>query len=486
MKHLLLTTIAAVLLAATAFAGPIHTAAKTGDLAGIQAELDKGVDVDEGDDSWPGMTPLHYAADEGHTEVVELLIANGADVNAKNENGWTPLHLAAYWGGKEIVELLIAAGADVNAKDMSNWIGTPLDIATHPENPIDTAEIAELLRKHGGKTSEELKDLEAVKESIHAAARVGHIEAVKQHLTAGTDVNAKGGVRGETPLHSAAGKGHKEVAELLIANGANVNAKDRGGFMPLDEAIINENTEIVDLLRKHDGKSGAEDSIQVAASVGNIEAVKQHLATGADVNAKDDWGMTPLHSAAAYGGKEVTELLIANGADVNVADMSSMTPLHFAVVFNHKEIVELLIANGADVNAKGGDVGLTPLHFATFNGHKEIAELLLANGADVNANDIGGGTPLDYANGVVANLLRKHGGKTGEELKALMPRLVQHGRFAFSFDAKEGKVYEVQDSFDLLNWEVIKTYTGTGASVRFDEERDHDPPKWFYRVRVVE
>ena len=85
-------------------------------------------------------------------------------------------------------------------------------------------------------------------------------------------------------------------------------------------------------------------------------------------------------------------------------------------------------------------------------------------------------------------LLRKHGGKTGAELAqlALMPRLVQHGRFAFSFDAKEGKVYEVQDSFDLLNWEVIKTYTGTGDSVRFDEERDHDPPKWFYRVRVVE
>ena len=67
-----------------------------------------------------------------------------------------------------------------------------------------------------------------------------------------------------------------------------------------------------------------------------------------------------------------------------------------------------------------------------------------------------------------------------------MPRLVQHGRFAFSFVAKEGKVYEVQDSFDLLNWEAVKTYTGTGSSVRFDEERDHDPPKWFYRVRVVE
>jgi len=67
-----------------------------------------------------------------------------------------------------------------------------------------------------------------------------------------------------------------------------------------------------------------------------------------------------------------------------------------------------------------------------------------------------------------------------------MPRLVQHGRFAFSFDAKEGKVYEVQDSFDLLNWEVIKTYTGTGASVRFDEERDQVFPQIYYRVRVVE
>ena len=63
---------------------------------------------------------------------------------------------------------------------------------------------------------------------------------------------------------------------------------------------------------------------------------------------------------------------------------------------------------------------------------------------------------------------------TAEEL-ALMPRLVQHGRFAFSFVAMEGKAYQVRDSFNLLNWESIRTYTGTGASVRFDEERDHDP-----------
>jgi ankyrin repeat protein len=119
----------------------------------------------------------------------------------------------------------------------------------------------------------------------------------------------------------------------------------------------------------------------------------------------------------------------------------------------------------------------------------EIAELLISKGADVNGKSDGGNTPLDGAivnkHTEIAGLLRKHSGKTREEL-ALMPRLVQHGHFAFSFGTKEGMTYEVQDSLNLTNWEVIKTYKGTGGAVRFDEERDHDPPKWFYRVRVVE
>tara|TARA_B110000438_G_scaffold166529_1_gene159284 strand:- start:326 stop:799 length:474 start_codon:yes stop_codon:yes gene_type:complete len=130
------------------------------------------------------------------------------------------------------------------------------------------------------------------------------------------------------------------------------------------------------------------------------EAVKQHLATGADVNAKNERRWTPLHIAAT------------------------------------KEIAELLIAAGADVNATEDWDGETPLHFAAENGHKEIAELLIDNGADVNAKSKGGYTrmpmtPLDKAKGEpwdsaeikaalkeTADLLREHGGKTGEELKA--------------------------------------------------------------------
>ena len=95
-----------------------------------------------------GWTPLGFAANK---EVAALLIAKGADVNAKNDFGVTPLYGAASGGHKEVAELLIANGADVNVK--SNFGETPLDLAVTEDKP----ETADLLRKHGGKTGEELK-----------------------------------------------------------------------------------------------------------------------------------------------------------------------------------------------------------------------------------------------------------------------------------------------------------------------------------------
>ena len=93
--------------------------------------------------------------------------------------------------------------------------------------------------------------------SIREATATGNIEAVKHHLAAGTDVNAKSD-DGWTHLHNAAGFGQKEVAELLIAKGADVNAKDKDGVTPLDAAIGLKRTETIDLLRKHGGKTGEE------------------------------------------------------------------------------------------------------------------------------------------------------------------------------------------------------------------------------------
>ena len=129
-------------------------------------------------------------------------------------------------------------------------------------------------------------------------------------------------------------------------------------------------------------------SIHGAVEKGNIEAVKQHLTAGTDVEVKDGEGWTLLQMAAGEGHKEIAELLIAKGADVNAMTADGLTALFAAILGPHKEIVKLLIAKGADVNVRGF-LGMTPLNMADDEGEKEIADLL-----------------------------RKHGAKTGEELKA--------------------------------------------------------------------
>jgi len=222
--------------------------------------------------------------------------------------------------------------------------------------------------------------------SIFNAADQGNIEAVKKHLADGVDVNKKD-KGGYTPLHWAAFRGHKEVAELLIAKGADVNTRNDRGWTPLDFALnVKNGGAIADFLRKHGAKTERElnDVLIEAGKKGDIEAVKQHLAAGTDVNEKANDGVTPLHFATT------------------------------------KEIAELLIDNGADVNVKHGLSGETPLHYAAYKGHKEIVELLIAKGADLNARDVDGFTPVDLAKGHpgIADMLRKHGGKTRKELRA--------------------------------------------------------------------
>ncbi len=98
--------------------------------------------------------------------------------------------------------------------------------------------------------------------SIQDAVFTENIEAVKQHIAAGTDVNAKSSRNGSTPLAYAAYKGRKEIVELLIAAGADVNAKvasgPKQGLTPLDAANETNHNETADLLRKHGGKTGEE------------------------------------------------------------------------------------------------------------------------------------------------------------------------------------------------------------------------------------
>ena len=147
MKHILITTIAAVVLVGCGEAQPpVPPTVKAPNL------------------STPN-TSIHDAAAKGNIDAVKHHLAAGVDVNAKGYRGFTPLHYAARNGRKEIVELLIAKGADINVKILSGpSIGnTPLDLAASkmdnflPKDKAAKKEIAELLRKHGGKTAEELK-----------------------------------------------------------------------------------------------------------------------------------------------------------------------------------------------------------------------------------------------------------------------------------------------------------------------------------------
>ena len=556
MKHLLLTTIAAVLLVGCGPSMSIHEATEAGNIEVVELHLAAGTDVDTKNEN--GFTPLHIAASKGYKEVAELLVTNDADVNtkdngstplhmaaqfghkaivellinkvadvnAKGELGETPLHSAAADGEKEIVELLIVAGADVNVRDKEGYNslhratyerhknivelliakGTDVNAKTNQgETPLDMAvymagvsgdnnKIADLLRKHGGKT------IHLQYNSLHEAAEAGGIEEVKKLLDLGRDINLMdgtdktGNVYHWTPLHFAAKEDHKEVAELLVAKGADVHIKDDEGNTPFDVANLASNLEIAKFLRKNGAKYG---SIYSAAGGGDINAVMEFLASGLDSNIKTEIeiagfkqqiGNSPLHYAAQSGHKKIAELLIAKGADVNARTWIDGTPLHFAArggqkelaefliskgadvnaelnvadgatplyfaanqevaellitkggninalgSFNqetplhhaaeegHKEVVELLIAKGANVNQRDVHYGRTPLFVAAYEGHTDIAELLIAKGADVNAKTYDDETSLDMAidNGhdQIADLLRKHGGKTSEELKA--------------------------------------------------------------------
>ena len=192
-------------------AGEIHEAVKNDDLAKVRSLINDNPDLVFSKDE-DGFTPLHLAAANGYKTMAEFLLANKADVNAKDNSQSTPLHQVVAASGEhvDLVELLITHKADVNAADTNGL--TPLHYATLADN---------------GK-------------------------AVKLLLTHGAHPDVREKVDGNTPLIIATGKGYKDVAEVLLANGADVNAADKKGT-PLAWAIHTGHPDIAKLLRQHGG-----------------------------------------------------------------------------------------------------------------------------------------------------------------------------------------------------------------------------------------
>jgi len=125
----------------TAFRTPLHEAAISGHIGVVEILLNNGARVDALDNM--GYTPLHRAVENGHTDVAKLLIDKGADVNAETLEGLTPLHIAIRNNNIDLVKFLLSAGADIDAKNYRDQ--TPLDLAPRRGQ----AEIVELLREHG-------------------------------------------------------------------------------------------------------------------------------------------------------------------------------------------------------------------------------------------------------------------------------------------------------------------------------------------------
>ena len=189
------------------FGGEIHDAARDNDYGKVKALLKANPKLVSSKDQ-SSQTPLHWAAMYGHKPMVQLLLANKAEVSAET-GGVTPLHGAATAGFKDVAELLLANKADVNAKARDGW--TPL----------------------------------------HRAALNGHLDVAKLLLANKADVNPKDG-NNWTPLHLAALEGHKDVAKLLLANKADVNVRSNIGT-PLHVAVVNGRKELVELLRQRGG-----------------------------------------------------------------------------------------------------------------------------------------------------------------------------------------------------------------------------------------
>ncbi|WP_341811598.1 ankyrin repeat domain-containing protein [Wolbachia endosymbiont (group A) of Oxytorus armatus] len=233
---------------------------------------------------------------------VENLLREGADVNVKNDKGETPLHFAAEMGHAEIVKDLLDKGANVNAVDKDGK--TPFKLAANEEIQTLLENTAKLLE----------------------AAKSGNVDAVTRLISTGASVNATD-QDGKTPLHLAARDNNKEIVEALLkVNGINVNATDQGGKTPLHLAARDNNKEIVEALLKVNGINvNAQDKddstpLHWAAVKGHEEVVEALLGKdGIDVNIEDKHGNTPFKLATDEGIKT----LLQNAEKTDPVDESS-------------------------------------------------------------------------------------------------------------------------------------------------------------------
>ncbi len=363
-----------------------------------------------------GRTLLHLAILAKRVDLIQLLLANGADANGKDADNRTPLHCALSMRcGLDIVQVLLNKSADVNAKNNHNKLPVEAAIAnacnldvveclinkTPGYNDKNNIALQEklfflavksgsllLVKRFWNKKFREIKDPRSFS-PLHIAVLEGHVAITEFLIQKGVDLEART-AKGLTPLHCAAMAGQLEVAKLLLYRGADRGKKDASkkkfheltdssGNTLLHLAIIEKDTKLVRLL----------------------------LEEGADIDALDRHKRTPLHLAASYGNLELIQLLLKNNADPNKEDSygrkfheleykKNNTLLHFAICKSNVELAKKLIALGADVNARN-DQNITPLHLAILQNNAELVNACIGKFVDFNVLDHSSNTLLHHA-----------------------------------------------------------------------------------------
>ena len=360
--------------------------------------------------------PLYYAALCGSYDIAErLLVTRPQDINARGGRRVTALHAALDMGHVGIAELLLQHGADVSARDGHDQ--TPSHLAAEYGYP----EVLRSLIDHGANPNVQNKNQET---PLFMASRMGRLEAAQLLSDHGADINHQDSL-GRTPLHIAAENGHYEVARLLLDYGADdnalekdsqtslhlhlvdnlavaqsplkcgaeVDARDKMGCTPLHFASRQGHQGLVQLLLEHHADVLARNhEDQTFLDIAWAKGHKEIV----DVNARYEDGWTALHIASQHGDPELMCWLIDREGDPRAEDDDHETPLFPASRNGKLEAAQLLLDAGADANHRDWQE-MTPLHGASENGHVAVTQLLLKHNAAVNARHVYGWTPLHLA-----------------------------------------------------------------------------------------
>ena len=366
-----------------------------------------------------GDTVLHLAAMHKHYALLTQFITAGASLESRNEWEDSPLHIAVKQNDTVMVEKILEAGANANARDTNN--ATPLHLAIANK---DSQEIIKMLLNYGA----DLASRNILGETpLHIAMNQTHQELIALLLDRGADPNARDR-NGDTPIMLALAKNNSTAAQILLTRGADLYAQNNQSITPLMRACMKGEETIawfyapwMNTLTDINGQSPLHSAIQLKSSPAVLEII---IHSGANLNAADYAGETPLHIAVKYQYPEAIALLVSKGADqfiknnraksalvmafelgasftqtcitesnLEAGDVEGNTPLLLAVYWDYTEITEFLLSLGANPQASNNH-GATPLHFAVKNNNIKICQLLTKAGANVNLRDSYGNTPL--------------------------------------------------------------------------------------------